>query len=110
MHGARAVHVQTTCTRPLVPKFSKGCKWQRVRIWAETYTIAYPIYLTMITPWFLSLVRLQHVREVADLFDVGTSGLKKCLRYTYKARRTNLTKQAHMTMWTWIYWDAHCTC
>ena len=41
------------------------------------YTIAYLINLTMITPWFLSLVRLQHVREVVDLFDVGTSGLKK---------------------------------
>ena len=50
MHGARAVHVQTTCTPPLVPKLSEGCKWHRVRIWAETYTITYPINLTMITP------------------------------------------------------------
>ena len=94
MHGGRAVHAQTICTRPLVPKFSRCCKWQRVCIWAETYAIAYPIHLTMNTPWFLSLVRLQHVREVADLFDVGTSSLKKCLSYTYKAQRTDLTKQA----------------
>ena len=65
------------------PKFSKGCKWHRMRVWAENYTITCTIHLTISTPWFLSLVMLQHVREVADLFDVGTSGLKKCLRYRY---------------------------
>ena len=49
--------------------------------------------LTIITLWFPSLGRLQHVLEVFDLFDVGSSDLKKCvLSYKYKARRTDLTK------------------
>ena len=46
----------------------------------------------MITLWFPSLGRLKHAREMAYLFDVGTSGIKKFLSYTYKAQRTDLTK------------------
>ena len=43
------------------PKFSKGCKWHRVRLWAETYTVTrltYTIQITLNVPWFPSLDRL----------------------------------------------------
>ena len=73
VHGAHAVHVQTICTPPLVLKLSEGCKWHRVRICAETYTITYPNDTPNIDcppcPC-LSLGRLQHVREVGDLIGV----------------------------------------
>ena len=67
-----------------------------MRISAETYAIAYAIHLSIITPWFPSLDRLQQVREVFNLFDVGSSDLKKCLlSCTSKARLTDLTVGTH---------------
>ena len=96
MHGACAVRVQAIYTPPRPAKLSKGCKWRHMRIGVETYTIAYTIHLAMITrhgspPWILD--RLQHVREVFNLFDVGSSDLKKCLlSCTSKAWLTDLTK------------------
>ena len=61
---------------PWLAKLSKGCNFHRARNWAETYTITYPHDTPNIDcppcpcP---SLDRLLHVREVDDLFGVGSS-------------------------------------